>query len=105
MRDIVELRGADEGPHHQIVDTFATIDDSDHAWTEQVCVSVARKDGSLKVDFGLGKRSAPERTGVGPLDDEIVRSATELNGDRRSRSGACNFVTDRAIPRRKANLA
>ena len=100
MRDIGALRGADEALHHQIVDTFATVAESDHAWTEKVWVSIARTDGSMQADFGIGKyhnrglidgfggisrgrsqwtvrggrelRSDPERVGLGPLDYEIV---------------------------------
>ncbi len=38
IRDIGPLLGADEGLNHQIVDTFATISESDYAWTEKVWV-------------------------------------------------------------------
>jgi hypothetical protein len=100
MKDIGALRGADEGLNHQIADTFATLAESDMAWTEKIWTSIARIDGSLQVDFGLGKyqnrgivdgfggisrgreqwtvrgsrelRSAPEDAGVGPLHYEII---------------------------------
>ena len=55
IKDIGRLCAADEGLNHQIVDTFATISQSDHAWTEKIWGSIARTDGSLQVDFGLGK--------------------------------------------------
>ncbi len=55
IRDIGPLRGADEGLNHQIVDTFATIAESDLAWTEKIWASLARTDGSLQVDFGIGR--------------------------------------------------
>lgn len=99
-KDIGALRGADETLTHQIVDTFATVSESDLAWTEKVWGSLASVDGSLQVDFGLGKyqnrgiidgfagvsrgreqwtvrasrelRGDPERMGAGPLDYEIV---------------------------------
>ncbi len=98
--DIGILRGADEGLNHQIVDTFATVSQSDLAWTEKIWCSLARTDGSLQVDFGLGKYhnrgvvdgfggisrgreqwtvrasreldSAPEDTAVGPVRYEVV---------------------------------
>ena len=53
--DIGALRRADEGLNHQIADTFATVAESDRAWTEKIWTSIARADGSLQVDFGLGK--------------------------------------------------
>ena len=98
--DIGALRRADEGLNHQIVDTFATVAESDHAWTEKIWASLARIDGSLQIDFGLGKyqnrgiidgfggisrgreqwtvrasrelRTAPEDASVGPVHYEVV---------------------------------
>src|SRR6476469_2762607 len=100
IRDIGPLQGADEGLNHQIVDTFATIAESDYAWTEKVWVSIAKGDGSIPANLGLGKypnrgvidgfggvsrgreqwtvrgsrelRSAPEDVSIGPLTYEIV---------------------------------
>ena len=98
--DIGALHRADEGLNHQIVDTFATVAESDHAWTEKIWASLARIDGSLQIDFGLGKyqnrgiidgfggisrgreqwtvrasrelRTAPEDASVGPVHYEVV---------------------------------
>lgn len=100
IKDIGSLLGADEGLNHQIVDTFATLSQADLAWTEKIWASIARTDGSLQLDFGLGKyqnrgimdgfggvsrgreqwtvrgsrelRSAPEDMAVGPVRMEIV---------------------------------
>jgi hypothetical protein len=55
IRDIGPLHGADEGLNHQIVDTFATVGESDLAWTEKIWTSIARVDGALQLDFGIGK--------------------------------------------------
>jgi hypothetical protein len=55
IRDIGPLQGADEGLNHQIVDTFATIAHSDYAWTEKIWVSIAKADGSIQANLGLGK--------------------------------------------------
>jgi hypothetical protein len=52
---IGRLHHADEGLNHQIVDTFATVSESDLAWTEKVWGSLAAIDGSLQIGFGLGK--------------------------------------------------
>jgi hypothetical protein len=87
------------------VDTFATVRESDMSWTEKVWFSIARKDGSLQVDFGLGRyhnrgimdgfggvsrgrtqwtvRSSRElmthpETTVGPLAYEIVEPMRKL---------------------------
>ncbi|MDA8044507.1 MAG: hypothetical protein M0Z30_04600 [Actinomycetota bacterium] len=100
VRDIGPLVGADEGLNHQIVDTFATVSESDYAWTEKIWVSIASTDGSIQVDFGLGRypnrgvidgfagvsrgreqwtvrgsrelESAPEETSIGPITYEVV---------------------------------
>jgi hypothetical protein len=98
--DIGALRGADETLNHQIVDTFATIAQTDYAWTEKIWASLAKTDGSLQVDFGIGKyhnrgiidgfggvsrgreqwtvrgsrelADAPEDVAVGPIHYEII---------------------------------
>lgn len=95
IKDIGRLLGADEGLNHQIVETFATLAQSELAWTEKIWCSIARIDGTLQLDFGLGKyqnrgiidgfggvsrareqwtvrasrelHSAPEATAVGPV--------------------------------------
>lgn len=94
------LLPSDEGFNHQIVDTFATVSQSDHSWTEKVCGMAAARDGSLQVAFGFGKytnrnvvdayagisrgveqwtvrgsralASDPENISVGPIHYEIV---------------------------------
>jgi hypothetical protein len=104
--DIGPLMGADEGLNHQIVDTFATVSESDHAWTEKLWVSIAKTDGSVQADFGLGKyhnrgiidgfggvsrgreqwtvrgsrelRSAPEDAAIGPIVYEVVEPLTSV---------------------------
>jgi hypothetical protein len=54
-KTISTLLGADERLEHQIVNTFATVGANALSWTEKVWASIARRDGSLQVDFGLGK--------------------------------------------------
>lgn len=49
------LVAADEYFNHQIVETFATVAQTDHAWTEKVCLMAAARDGSLQIGFGFGK--------------------------------------------------
>jgi hypothetical protein len=106
IKDIGRLLGADEGLNHQIVDTFATLAQSELAWTEKIWGSLARIDGSLQVDFGLGKyqnrgiidgfggvsrgreqwtvrgsrvlHTAPEHMGVGPVQLEIVEPLKQM---------------------------
>jgi hypothetical protein len=106
IQDIGPLHGADEFLNHQIVDTFATVGESDYAWTEKIWVSIARTDGSVQLDFGLGKyhnrgiidgfggvsrgreqwtvrgsrelRSAPEETAVGPIVYEVVEPLHQI---------------------------
>lgn len=94
------LLPSDEYFNHQIVDTFATVSQSDYAWTEKVCGMAAARDGSLQVGFGFGKYTNrnvmdgyggvsrgvgqwtvrasrrlfpdPERLAIGPIHYEIV---------------------------------
>jgi hypothetical protein len=49
------LLPSDEGFNHQIVETFATVSQSDYSWTEKICGMAAARDGSLQVGFGFGK--------------------------------------------------
>jgi hypothetical protein len=49
------LLAADESFTHQIVETFATVGESDISWTEKVWASVFSPDGGLQIDVGLGK--------------------------------------------------
>jgi hypothetical protein len=106
IRDIGALRGADEGLNHQIADTFATVAESDLAWTEKIWSSMAKTDGSLQVDLGIGKyhnrgiidgfagisrgheqwtvrgsrelASAPEAAAIGPIQYEIVEPLKQV---------------------------
>jgi len=46
---------ADETLNHQITDTFATVSQSDRSWTEKICATAFRRDGTIQMSFGLGK--------------------------------------------------
>jgi len=46
---------SDEGLNHQIAETFATVQQSDHSWAEKICGSIGRRDGGLQIGFGFGK--------------------------------------------------
>ena len=92
--------------NHQIVETFSTVGESDYSWTEKIWVSIARTDGSVQLDFGLGKyhnrgiidgfggvsrgreqwtvrgsrelRSAPEQVAVGPIVYEVIEPLNQI---------------------------
>lgn len=49
------LTSADELLCHQTVDTFATVSQSDLAWTEKVWGVATRRDGALQIDAGMGR--------------------------------------------------
>ncbi|MCX2974595.1 hypothetical protein EYC87_13455 [Halieaceae bacterium IMCC8485] len=49
------LLASDEQFNHQVVETFASVGQSDPAWTEKVCGMAAAIDGSLQIGFGFGK--------------------------------------------------
>jgi hypothetical protein len=55
MSSLGPLVPADETFNHQIVDTFATVGQSDRSWTEKVCAMAAPRDGSVQLAFGIGK--------------------------------------------------
>ena len=55
MKTLGPLVPADETLNHQIVDTFATVGQTDQTWTEKICAQACARDGSLQVAFGLGK--------------------------------------------------
>jgi hypothetical protein len=106
IKDIGPLVGADEGLNHQIIDTFATLSESDLTWTEKIWGSIAKLDASMQVDCGLGKyqnrgiidgfggvsrgreqwtvrasrelRSAPEELAIGPVRYEIVEPLEQV---------------------------
>jgi len=45
----------DEMLTHQIVDTFATVSQSDPSWTEKIWTTAHARDNSLQVVLGIGK--------------------------------------------------
>ncbi len=100
MEDIGMITALDEMLNHQIVDTFSTTVTADHSWTEKIWTAIVRKDGTLAIDFGLGRyhnrgvldgwaavargneqwtvranrelRDDPMTTAVGPLTYEVI---------------------------------
>lgn len=103
---ISPLIGADEFLNHQTANTFASVAEPDHGWTEKVWFTVMRKDAQLQVDFGLGKytnrnlidgfagvqhgtqqrtirasrvlRPRIDETAVGPLQYEVIEPFKKL---------------------------
>lgn len=55
MDDIGQLIALDEYLNHQIVDTFASTATSEQSWTEKIWSAMVRKDGTMGIDFGLGR--------------------------------------------------
>src|SRR4051794_32995460 len=89
MTDLGPLGPLDELLAHQIVDTFATVSQSDRSWTEKICAMAAATDGSLSLGFGLGKY--PNRgvmdayAGVSRGTEQwTVRASRELGADGES---------------------
>ncbi|MFE0749037.1 hypothetical protein [Gordonia sp. NPDC058843] len=101
MRQPIQLvTPADEYLNHQTPDTFSIVSHADISWTEKIWCSLFARDGSLQIDFGIGKyhnrnvidgfagisrgveqmtvRASteldqhPDRIGVGPIDYEII---------------------------------
>lgn len=85
------LLAADEGLNHQIVQTFATVGETDLSWTEKVWATVFAPDGSLQIDVGLGKynnRNVLDGfAGVARGTEQwTVRASRELSSDPESTS-------------------
>lgn len=80
------LVAADEYFNHQIVDTFATVSQTDRSWTEKVCAMACARDGSLQLAFGIGKYTnrnvIDAYAGVSRgVEQWTVRSSRELASD------------------------
>jgi hypothetical protein len=91
---------ADEMLCHQTAETFATIAQADISWTEKIWTTLFARDGSIQIDCGIGKYhnrnvldafagisrgteqltvragrmldEAPDRTGAGPIDYQVL---------------------------------
>ena len=76
---------ADETLNHQIVDTFATVSQTDLAWTEKIWCTAMARDGSLQIGFGLGKY-----TNRGVFDGHARRGSgpRAMDGARQPATGA-----------------
>ena len=104
---------ADEMLNHQTANLFSRVGESDLGWTEKIWFSIPKKDGSIQIDFGLGKyqnrnvfdgfagisrgreqwtvrgsrvlSSDPSFLGVGPISYEIVQeNAADLTDVERT---------------------
>src|SRR6478609_4414030 len=96
MTDLGPLGPLDELLAHQIVDTFATVSQSDRSWTEKICAMAGAGDGSLSLGFGLGKY--PNRNvmdayaGVSRGTEQwTVRASRELAADDRTTVGPITY--------------
>ncbi len=83
------LLPSDEQFNHQVVETFATVGQSDPAWTEKVCGMAAARDGSLQIAFGFGKYTnrnvVDAYAGISRgVEQWVVRGSRALNADPES---------------------
>ena len=86
MTDLGPLGPLDELLAHQIVDTFATVSQSDRSWTEKICAMACAGDGSISLGFGLGKYAnrgvMDAYAGVSRGTEQwTVRASRELGAD------------------------
>lgn len=80
------LLPSDEKFNHQVVETFATVGQSDPAWAEKVCGMAAAKDGKLQIGFGFGKYTnrnvVDAYAGISRGTEQwTVRASRALNSD------------------------
>ncbi len=83
------LLPSDEQFTHQVVETFASVGQSDPAWAEKVCGMAATKDGSLQIAFGFGKYTnrnvVDAYAGIARGKEQwVVRASRALNDDPES---------------------
>lgn len=83
------LLASDEQFNHQVVETFASVGQSDPAWAEKVCGMAAARDGSLQIGFGFGKYSnrnvVDAYAGICRGREQwVVRASRALNSDPES---------------------
>jgi hypothetical protein len=77
---------ADEMLHHQTTNLFSRVAESDPSWTEKIWFSIPKKDGSLQIDFGLGRyQNRNVMDGFGGVSrgrqQWTVRASRELDSD------------------------
>src|SRR3954469_18398602 len=96
MTELGPLGPLDELLAHQIVDTFATVSQSDRSWTEKICAMACARDGSVSLGFGLGKY--PNRgvmdayAGVSRGTEQwTVRASRALGADDATRVGQMHY--------------
>lgn len=80
------LLPSDEQFNHQLVETFASVGQSDPAWAEKVCGMAAAIDGSLQIAFGFGKYTnrnvVDAYAGIARGKEQwVVRSSRALSSD------------------------
>lgn len=83
------LLAADEQFNHQVVDTFASVGQSDLSWAEKVCGMAAARDGSLQIAFGFGKYTnrnvVDAYAGISRGKEQwVVRASRALSADPES---------------------
>ncbi|WP_245819805.1 hypothetical protein [Rhodococcoides yunnanense] len=103
-----KLLPADELLHHQTVQTFATVSESDISWTEKVWSPIFALDGSLQIDCGLGKyhnRNVMDMfAGVSRGTEQITVRASRTLDDDLERIGAGPFDYEVIEPMKKLRL-
>jgi hypothetical protein len=91
LQNIGKLLKLDEHLNHQLAETFATCGESDLSWTEKIWTTIPKKDGSLQIDFGLGRyHNRNVMDGFGGIsrgrEQWTVRASRELSPDPESTS-------------------
>lgn len=83
------LLPADEHFNHQVVETFASVGQSDPAWAEKVCGMAAEIGGAFQIGFGFGKYTnrnvVDAYAGIARGSEQwVVRASRSLNSDPNS---------------------
>jgi hypothetical protein len=100
------LLPSDERFDHQIVDTFASVAQTDLAWAEKVCGMACAKDGSLQIGFGFGKYTNRNvMDGYGGVEQRTVRASRRLSPDpERMRIGPLRYEVLEPLRRVRVTL-
>ena len=102
---------ADEMLHHQTTNLFSRVAESDPSWTEKIWFSIPKKDGSLQIDFGLGRyQNRNVMDGFGGVSrgrqQWTVRGSRELDSDPAATSvGPLVYEVVQPLKKVRAKLA
>lgn len=88
------LLAADEQFNHQVVETFATVAQSDFAWAEKVCGMAASRDGSVQIGKYTNRNVVDAYAGVSRgVEQWVVRASRAPDRNDTLTAFRCRYQT------------